>query len=110
MTNRIDDDLQATIRLGETNIKRVQEFKYLGSTLDSEGEMDKETKHRVQSGWNNCRKVSGVLCDRRVPIKLKGKVHKVVVRPPLTYGLEAAPLKKIQEQRLDTAEIKMLNG
>ena len=108
MTNGIDDDLQATIRLGETNIKRVQKFKYLGSTLDSEGEMDKETKHRVQSGWNNWRKVSGVLCDKRVPIKLKGKVHKAVVRPALTYGLEAAPLKKIQEQKLDTAEMKML--
>ena len=39
---------------------------------------------------------------------MKGKVHKPVVRPALTYGLEAAPLKKIQEQKLDTAEMKML--
>ena len=52
--------------------------------------------------------MSGVLCDRRVPIKLKSKVHKAVVRPALMYGLEAGPLKKIEEKKLDVTEMKML--
>ena len=43
-----------------------------------------------------------------MPIKLKGKVHKTVVRPALTYGLETAPLKKTEEKKLDVAEMKML--
>ena len=50
MTNGLDEDQQATIRLGETNIKRVHKFKYLGSTMNMEGEMDSEMKHRVLSG------------------------------------------------------------
>ncbi|XP_037787506.1 uncharacterized protein LOC119583068 [Penaeus monodon] len=49
-----------------------------------------------------------VICDKRVPVKLKGKVHKSVVRPAMTYGLETAPLRKIEERKLDVAEMKML--
>ena len=74
----------------------------------SSGNLDKEVTHRIQSGWNNWRKVTGVACDRRVPIRLKGKVYKTVVRPALTYGLETAPIKKNEEKKLDVAEMKML--
>ncbi|XP_037779447.1 uncharacterized protein LOC119575988 [Penaeus monodon] len=76
--------------------------------VDETAGMDKEVKFRIQSGWNNWRKVPGVLCDGRVPFRLNGKVHKAVVRPALTYGLEAAPLKKLEEKKLDVAEMKML--
>ena len=69
--------------------------------------METKVNFRIQCGWNNWRKVTGVLCDRRVPVKVKGKVHKAVVRPAMTYGLEAAPLKK-NEEKLDVAEMKML--
>ena len=49
-----------------------------------------------------------VICDG-VPAKLKGKLHIAVVRPALTQGLEAAPMKRMDEKKLDIAEIKMLN-
>ena len=52
--------------------------------------------------------ISILSCDTRVPIRLKGKVHKAVVRPAMTYGLEAAPLKKTEGRKLDVAEMKML--
>ena len=108
MTTELDGDQQATIKLGGENIKRVHEFKYLGSVMDGAGDMEKEINNRIQCGWNNWRKVSGVICDRKVPIRLKGRVHKAVVRPAMTYGLEAAPLKKIEGRKLDVAEMKML--
>lgn len=62
--------------------------------MDNAGDMEKEIKNRIPSGWNNWRKVSGVICDKKVPISSKGRVHKAVVRLAMTYGLEAAPLKK----------------
>lgn len=101
-------DQQATIRLNGEKLKRVKTFKYLGSMVDETGEMEKEVNFRIQCGWNNWRQVSGVICDRRVPVRVKGKVHKAVVRPALMYGLEAAPLKKIEERKMDVAEMKML--
>uniref|UniRef100_A0A3B3BTI6 ribonuclease H n=1 Tax=Oryzias melastigma TaxID=30732 RepID=A0A3B3BTI6_ORYME len=96
------------VRLQGEEIKKVEEFKYLGSTVQSNGECGKEVKRRVQAGWNGWRKVSGVMCDRRVSAQMKGKVYKTVVRPAMLFGLETVGLKKRQEAELEVAEMKML--
>ena len=50
--------------------------------------------------------MSGVICDRRVPTSVKGKVYMVAVRPAMLYGLETVALTKRQEA--ETAELNML--
>ena len=55
-----------TVMLQGTEMKKVEDFKYLESTVQSNGECGKEAKKRVQAGWNRWRKVSGVMCDGRV--------------------------------------------
>ncbi|KAK3529897.1 hypothetical protein QTP86_007215 [Hemibagrus guttatus] len=97
-----------TVRLQGEEVKKVQEFKYLGSTVQSNGECGKEVKKRVQAGWNGWRKVSGVLCDRKISVRIKGKVYRTVVRPAMLYGLETVSLRKRQESELEVAELKML--
>ncbi|KAK3524918.1 hypothetical protein QTP86_011509 [Hemibagrus guttatus] len=92
-----------TVRLQGEEVKKVQEFKYLGSTVQSNGECGKEVKKRVQAGWNGWRKVSGVLCDRKISARIKGKVYRTVVRPAMLYGLET-----VSESELEVAELKML--
>ncbi|KAK3515291.1 hypothetical protein QTP70_013489 [Hemibagrus guttatus] len=96
-----------TARLQGEEVK-VQEFKYLGSTVQSNGECGKEVKKRVQAGWNGWRKVSGVLCDRKISARIKGKVYRTVERPAMLYGLETVSLRKRQESGLEEAELKML--
>ena len=39
---------------------------------------------------------------------MKGKIHQAMVRPAMTYGLEAATLKRSKEKKMDVAEMKML--
>ncbi|KAK3567046.1 hypothetical protein QTP86_009011 [Hemibagrus guttatus] len=97
-----------TVRLQGEDVKKVQEFKYLGSTVQSNGECGKEVKKRVQAGWNGWRKVSGVLCDRKISARIKGRVYRTVVRPAMLYGLETVTLRKRQESELEVAELKML--
>ncbi|KAK3537700.1 hypothetical protein QTP70_017834 [Hemibagrus guttatus] len=97
-----------TVRLQGEEVKKVQEFKYLGLTVQSNGECGKEVKKRVQAGWNGWRKVSGVLCDRKISARIKGKVYRTVVRPAMLYGLETVSLRKRQEAELEVAELKML--
>ena len=63
----------AEIQLQGETLKRVKTFTYLGSTLAEDGELDAEVTHRVQSGRKNWKRVSGVLCDRRMNMKIKGK-------------------------------------
>ncbi|KAK3541252.1 hypothetical protein QTP86_017942, partial [Hemibagrus guttatus] len=98
-----------TVRLQGEEVKKVQEFKYLGSTVQSNGECGKEVKKRVQAGWNGWRKVSGVLCDQKISARIKGKVYRTVVRPAMLYGLETVSLRKRQESELEVAELKMLS-
>ncbi|KAK3536314.1 hypothetical protein QTP86_002939 [Hemibagrus guttatus] len=98
-----------TVRLQGEEVKKVQEFKYLGSTVQSNGECGKEVKKRVQAGWNGWRKVSGVLCDQKISARIKGKVYRTVVRPAMLYGLETVSLRKRQESELEIAELKMLS-
>ena len=98
---------EAEIQLQGETIKRVKTFTYLGSTLAEDGEVDAEVTHRVQSGWNNWKRVSGMLCERRMNVKIKGKLSITLVRPAL-YGAETWALKKAQEKKLEVAEMRML--
>ncbi|KAK3522998.1 hypothetical protein QTP86_010502 [Hemibagrus guttatus] len=97
-----------TVRLQGEEVKKVQEFKYLGSTVQSNGECGKEVKKRVQAGWNGWRKVSGVLCERKISARIKGKVYRTVVRAAMLYGLEIVSLRKRQESELEVPELNML--
>ncbi|KAK3524972.1 hypothetical protein QTP86_011798 [Hemibagrus guttatus] len=97
-----------TVRLQGEEVKKLQELKYLGSTVQSNGECGKEVKKRVQAGWNGWRKVSGVLCDRKISARIKAKVYRTVVRPTMLYGLDTLSLRKRQESELEVAELKML--
>ena len=84
---------------------RVNTFKYLGATL---ADLDAEMTLRIQSRWKNGESVSGILCDRRISFRVKGKVYKTVVRPAIVYGAETWAVKKAQEKKLDVAEMRML--
>ena len=69
---------EETVEMEDTKVPRVKEFKYLGSMLQESGSCEREVKRRVQAGWNRWRKVSGVICDRRLPARVKGKVYSSV--------------------------------
>ena len=52
--------------------------------------------------------MSGVICDRRIPARMKGEVYTVAVRPTMLYGLETVAMTKRQEEELEVAELEML--
>ena len=62
----------------------------------------------MQAGWNGLRKVSGVICDRKLPARVKGKVYSSVVRPAMVYGLKTVAVTKKQVEEMEVAEMKML--
>ncbi|KAI5735871.1 hypothetical protein M8J77_023745 [Diaphorina citri] len=51
----------------------VVKFKYLGSTLNKEGDLDCEIAHRVNAAWMNWKRMSGVLYDRRMNLRMNNE-------------------------------------
>ena len=96
-----------TVLLQGVEVPKVKEFRYLGSTVQCSGGCGSEVKRRVQAGWNDWRRVSGVICNRRLSACAKGKVYKTVVRRAMLYGLETVPLTKKQEAELAVADVKI---
>jgi len=81
------EDLE-DIKMDEEIIKKVQVFMYLGTHVSEDGELDVEISHRIQCSWNAWRKLSGVHCDKKMNVRMKGKVQKTAVHPAMTYGSE----------------------
>ena len=63
---------------------------------------------RIQAGWAKFRRASGVLWDRKIPGRLKGKFYGTAVRPATLYGSECWVIKKIQKRKMQVAEMRML--
>ncbi|KAI0519248.1 hypothetical protein KFK09_006690 [Dendrobium nobile] len=94
--------------LGDQVINKSTRLRYLGSIVQSDGEIDGDIINRIQVGWLKWRNASGLLCDRNVPLKLKEKFYKIVVRPAMLYGAECWPLKEKHNTKLSVAEMRML--
>ena len=89
-------------------VPRKDTFRYLGSMLQEDGGIDEDVNHRIKAGWMKWRQASGILCDKRVPQKLKGKFYRTAVRPAMLYGAECWPTKRRHVQQLGVAEMRML--
>ncbi|WVZ91450.1 hypothetical protein U9M48_037618, partial [Paspalum notatum var. saurae] len=75
-------------------VPKKDTFRYLGSMLQRDGDVDEDVNHRIKAGWMKWRQASGALCDKRVPQKLKGKFYRTAVRPVMLYSAECWPTKK----------------
>ena len=76
--------------------------------MEQSGGTDREVAKRIQAGWTAWRKITGVLCDRRVPAKVKGRMYKSMVRPAMLYGMEAVAVTGGQERKMEVAEMKVM--
>jgi len=54
------------------------------------------------------REVTAVLCDKRMPIRLKSLIYKTVVRPVALYGAECWQTTKTTDEKLHVMEMRML--
>ena len=96
------------VKVGDHIIPQVTRFKYLGSVVQNDGEIEADVNHRIQVGWLKWRRASGVLCDKKVPLKLKGKFYRTAVRPAMLYGTECWAVKNQHENQVSVAEMRML--
>ena len=63
-------------------------------SVQKDGDIYEDVKHRISASWLKLRQASGVPCDRRVPQKLKGKFYRIAIRPAMLYSAECWPTKR----------------
>ncbi|KAG2610349.1 hypothetical protein PVAP13_4KG186333 [Panicum virgatum] len=84
-----DDSLDGQV------VAQKNTFRYLGSMLQKDGDIDEDIRHKISTGW-------------RVPQKLKDKFYRTAIRPAMLYGAECWPTKRRHVQQLSVAEMRML--
>ncbi|XP_070028721.1 uncharacterized protein [Nicotiana sylvestris] len=104
VTQEADGDVKLYRQVSATR----ESFKYPGSIIQKDGEIDDDVTHRIGAGWMKWRLAFGVLCDKNVSLRLKGKFYKVVVRPTMLYGAEYWPVKTSHVQQMRVAKMRML--
>ncbi|KAE8658174.1 Zinc finger CCCH domain-containing protein 64 [Hibiscus syriacus] len=103
--NQNDEDVEICI---EGHVLPSKDcFKYLGYMIRKDGGVD-EVSHRIKAGWLKWRAATRVLCDKKVPLKLKGKFYRMAIRPALLYGSECWAIKKDHVRKMEAAEMRML--
>ena len=96
------------VKLGEEEIPCTNTFKYLGSIFAAEGGTEADCKNRVRLSWNKWRETTGVICDKKVPVKLKVKIYLTVIKHTMLYCAECWAMRKKEEHLLNTTEMRIL--
>ncbi|GJZ37461.1 hypothetical protein Tco_0583652 [Tanacetum coccineum] len=76
------------------------------------GRIDEDVSNRIKATWMKWRAATRVLCDRNVPLKLKGKFYRVTIRPDMLCGSECWPITKsiANKPKVKTIINKMREG
>jgi hypothetical protein len=99
---------EGDVRLDGQVVPKKDTFRYLGSMLQKDGDIDEDLSHRIKVDWLKWRQASGVLSNPRVSLKLKSKFYRTVIRSAMLYGAECWPTKRRHVQQLSIAEMRML--
>ena len=70
-------------------------FRYLGSVIQSNGEINGDVTNHIQAGWVKWQVATRVLFDRKFPSRLKGKFYLVAIRPAMLCGTKCWPKEDI---------------
>jgi len=88
------------VRIDNSAFKRVEEFKYFGTTLTNKSSILEEIKRRLRSGNACYHSVQNVLSSRLLSKNLKIKIYRTTILPVILYGCETWSLTLWEESKL----------
>ena len=100
--------LRHTMKVDNSSIERVEEFKYLGTTLTNQNSIQKEIKSRLKLGNACYHSVQNLLSSSLLSKNLKIKIYRTIILPVVLYGCETWSLTLREEHRLRVSENRVL--
>ena len=89
-----------SVKIDNSPIERVEEFKYLETTLTDQNFIQEEIKRRLKLGNACYYSVQNRLSSRLLSKNLKIKIYKIIILPVVLYGCETWSLTLREECRL----------
>ena len=97
-----------SVKTDNSSIERVEEFKYLGTTLTDQNSIQEEIKSRLNLGNACYYSVQNLLSSRLLPKNLKIKIYRTIILPVVLYGCETWSLTLREERRMRVFENRLL--
>jgi hypothetical protein len=96
------------MKIDNSSIERVEEFKYLGTTLTNQTYILKEIKSRLKSGHACYHSAQNLLSSSLLSKNIKFKTQRNVILPVVLYGCETWSPTLRKERRLRVFENRAL--
>jgi len=96
------------VRIDNSTFERVEDFKYLGTTLTNQNPIPKEIKSRLRSGNACYYSVQNLLPSRLLSKNLEIKIYRTIILPVVLYGRETWSLTLREERKLRVFENMVL--
>jgi hypothetical protein len=77
------------MRIGNSSIERVEEFKYLGTTLTNQNSVQEEIKSRLKLGNACYYSVQNLLSSSLLSKNLKIRIYRTIILSVVLYGCES---------------------
>jgi len=97
-----------SVKTDNSSIERVEEFKYLGTTLTDQNSIQEEIKSRLKLGNACYHSVQNLLSSRLLSKNLKIKIYRTITLPVVLYGCETWSLTLREERSLRVFENRVL--
>jgi hypothetical protein len=91
-----------------SSYERMEQFKYLGTTLTNQNSVQEEIKSRLKSGNASCHSVQNLLSSSLLSKNIKTKIYRTIILPVVLYGCETWSLTLREEYRLKVFEKRVL--
>ena len=108
MTNLNSDVIGINRILNGASYEEVRNFRYLGSMVSRNNDIQIEIKEKLATGNRCLRSLNKIIQSRYISKKVKIRIYKTIIKPAVVYGSESWTISERVASMLATWERKIL--